>query len=168
MIHLTDTLFGLCSAKIYPLVLYADGTLLEKVSVQPSAAKDIVPWKYTVLKSTVQTARPRRLMTATVAVSANLMTRKAVTETVTRVVGSTHPGRRYELCWKSGDLFVCTDQMFVQVYLGLCMCLHLLMLKCLCCSAPRAAVEEPAVEGQCVERQLRLVAMRANAVKGTS
>lgn len=35
-------------------------------------------------------------------------------------------------------------------------------------SAPRAVVGAPAVEGQCVERQLRQVVTRANAVKGTS
>lgn len=48
------------------------------------------------------------------------------------------------------------------------MCLHMLIFICLYCSAPRAVVGAPAVEGQCVERQLRLVVMRANAVKGTS
>lgn len=46
--------------------------------------------------------------------------------------------------------------------------LHLLMFKRLYCSAPRAVVGEPAVEGQCVERQPRLAVMRANAVKGTN
>lgn len=59
--------------------------------------------------------------------------------------------------------------MFDKVYHGLLyMSLHLLMSRCLYRSAPRAVVGAPAVEGQCVERQLRLAVMRANAVKGTS
>lgn len=50
------------------------------------------------------------------------------------------------------------------------MCLHPLMScsNVLHCSAPRAVEGAPAVEGQRVERQLRLAVMRANAVKGTS
>lgn len=66
--------------------------------------------------------------------------------------------------------FVCkaTLDVFQSISQLVYMCLHLLMFKHLYCSALRAVVGAPAVEGQCVERQLRLAAMRANAVKGTS
>lgn len=80
--------------RICPITFHVGGMWLGKVSAQPSAAWDIVPWKYTVPKSAVQMARPRRWMTATVAVSANLTIRKVAMETVTQVDGSTRRGQR--------------------------------------------------------------------------
>jgi len=78
--------------------LALDGTWLVKASVRPSVASDIVLWKYIVPKSAIQRGRPRKLMTATVVVSVNLMTRKVAMETVTQVVGNTHLGQRYDCC----------------------------------------------------------------------
>lgn len=79
---------------IFSITRDEGGMWLVRASAQPSVAWDTVPWKYTVPKSTAQTVKPRRLMTATVAISTNLMTRKVAMETVTQVAGSTHLGQR--------------------------------------------------------------------------
>lgn len=80
--------------RVGPFPLDAGGMWLAKVSAQPSVAWAIVPLKYTVPKGAVQMARLKRLMTATVAVSTNLIIRKVALETVTPGAGSTHPGQR--------------------------------------------------------------------------
>lgn len=74
--------------------LDAGGTWLARVSVQRSVAWDIVLLKYTVPKSAVSMGRPRKLMTATVALSTNLIIRKVAMETVTQEAGTIHPGPR--------------------------------------------------------------------------
>lgn len=70
------------------------GILPVRVSALLSVARDIAPWKYSVPKSAVQKAKPKRLMTATVVVSANLMTRKVAMEIATQEAGITLPGQR--------------------------------------------------------------------------
>lgn len=80
--------------EICPLTPDTGGMWLGKVSAQPSAAWDIVLWKYIVPKSAMQTARLRRWTTATVVVNTNLMIRKVAMETVTQVAGSTLLGQR--------------------------------------------------------------------------
>lgn len=80
--------------RLYPITFDAGGMWPVRVSAQLSAVWDIVLWKYIVPKLAAQMARPRRLTTATVAASANLMTKKAAMETVTRVAGSTRLGQR--------------------------------------------------------------------------
>lgn len=74
--------------------LVPGGMWLVRVSVQRSVAWDIVLLKYIVLKSAVLMGRPRKWMTATVAVSTNPIIRKVAMETVTREAGTTHPGQR--------------------------------------------------------------------------
>lgn len=72
----------------------AGGTWLGRASAPPSAAWGIVPWKYTAPKSAAPTARPRKSTTASAAGSTSLIIRRAATETVTRVAGTTRPGQK--------------------------------------------------------------------------
>lgn len=72
------------------------GMLPVRASAQPSVAWGIAPWKYSVPKSAIRMGNPRRLMTVTVAINANQMTRKVAMEIVTREAGSTRPGQRWD------------------------------------------------------------------------
>lgn len=77
-----------------PLNVDTGGTWLVRVNARPSVVWDIVPWTYTVLKSAMQTVRPRRWTTVTAVVNRDQRTRRAAMETATPEDGSTRSGQR--------------------------------------------------------------------------